>query len=346
MGQSVNDTTKLVKYIEVQSPVPLFYLNRFAADIVESPEENVLIELKIAGKKMAPFVMPMEQGKAIIEQGEISKTVKPAYVKMKNVVTPRNALRRKLGEDPQRLMSPSQRLQLSTMNQFVEHDGRLQRRCEWMAARAFQNGGLVIEYEDSAPIALSFGRDPSLTKVLDGGAGNEFWVNVDTKIVDQIEGQNALMVAAPGGVAASDMVMPLDVWKCFKINKQVLDLLDTNIKGQDGEINRGLVMPNGISLRGTLPGGLRVWVDTRGVELEDGSSEALQPAKEVLFLSDSVSGAQYYGAIMDVSALYAVRSYPKFWDEDDPGVRMALTQSAPIVAPGNPNATSKMVVLE
>jgi len=345
MGQSVNDTLKLVQYIEEKNEPNTFYLNRFAAAIIESDEEDVLIEMKFAGKKMAPLVMPMEQGQALYEQATSSRKIRPAYVKMKDPVTPQNALRRRVGEDPKRLMGPAQRLQAATMNQLLEHDKRLDRRLEWMAARGFQNGQIVLTYKNKAPITVSFGRDPSLTKVLDGSAGNEFWSDVDIKIVDQIETHCALMAEAPGGVAPTDIILPLDVWQVFKNNKQVLDLLDKDKAGQEGDLKRGVVMPQGVERRGVLQGGLVIWVDTRTVELADGSKEALQPAKEVLFISDAVEAAQHFGAILDVEALIAVRSYPKYWNEKDPGIRVAMTQSAPIVAPGNPNATSKVVVL-
>ena len=335
----------LVQYIEEKNEPNTFYLNRFAATIIESEEEDVLIEMKFASKKMAPLVMPMEQGQALYEQATRSRKIRPAYVKMKDPVTPQNALRRRVGEDPKRLMAPAQRLQVATMSRFLEHDKRLDRRLEWMAVRAFQNGEIVLKYKNKAEIALSFGRDPSLTKVLDNSTGNEFWSGVDVKIVDQIETHCALMAAAPGGVSPTDLVLPLDVWQVFKNNKQVIDLLDKDKAGQKGELNRGLVMPQGISRRGELPGGLVIWVDTRTVELADGSKEALQPAKEVLCISDAVEAAQHFGAILDVEALVAVRSFPKYWTEKELGIRVAMTQSSPIVAPGNPTATSKMVVL-
>ena len=346
MSQSVNDTLKLVKYIEEKNEPNTFYLNRFAANIIESEEEDVLIEMKFASKKMAPLVMPMEQGQALYEQATSSRKIRPAYVKMKDPVTPQNALRRRVGEDPKRLMSPIQRLQVATMGMFLEHDKRLDRLLEWMAARAFQNGAIILKYKNKAPITVSFGRDPSLTKLLDGSEGNEFWSDVDVKIVDQIETHCALMAAAPGGVAPSDLVLPLDVWQVFKNNKQVIELLDKDKAGQEGELKRGIVMPKGISRRGVLSGGLVVWVDTRTVDLADGTNEDLQPEKEVLFISDSVEAAQHFGAILDVDALVAVRSFPDYWTDKELGVRLAQTQSSPIVAPGNPNATSKMIVLE
>ncbi len=344
MPESVNDTYELVQYIEQAAEIPTFYLNRFASTIIESEDEEVLVEMKFAGKSVAPLVMPLEQGQAIYERATKSTKLTPAYTKMKDVITPSNALRRRAGEKVSEKQTPLARLNASTLEQFITHSQRLTRLCELMAAHGFTDGKLTLEYKDKNQALVDFGRDPSLTVVLDGSEGNEFWNNEDAKIVDQIDIQCKRMSDAEGGVAPEDMILPLDVWQPFKNNTQVKDSLDTDFSGQSGALERGVTMPDGIVLKGTLGNNLRVWVDTRTVSVK-GVQTALQQSKKVTFLSDAVEGAQHFGAILDVEAMLAMRMFSKHWNENSPSVRVAESQSAPLVAPGNPNATSCMTVL-
>lgn len=341
---SVFDRYELAQYIEEQAQVPTFYLNRFAAAIVESEDEEVLVEMKFAGKEVAPLVMPMEQGQVIYERQTSSKKLTPAYTKMKDIITPKHAMKRRVGEKVRDKVTPLQRLNAATVDQFVTHDQRLTRLLEYMCSRAFTDGKITLTYKDDRQALVDFGRDASLTVVLDDSAGNEFWSNENTKIVDQIDTHMKRMSDAKGGVAATDMVMPLDVWQHFKNNAQVKDTLNTDLAGQTGALERGVTMPDGIELKGTLGNNMRVWVDTRTVSIK-GVQTALQQAKKVTFLSDAVEATQYFGAILDVEAMLAMRMYSKHWNENSPSVRVAESQSAPLVAPGNPNATSSMTVL-
>ncbi|WP_111639989.1 major capsid protein [Marinomonas shanghaiensis] len=345
MPNPVNDRYELAQYIEEQAVTPTFYLNRFASTIIESEEEYVLVEMKFAGKEVAPLVMPMEQGQVIYERATSTKRLTPGYTKMKDIVTPSNSLRRRAGERVRDKVTPKDRLNAATTEQFITHDQRLTRLCELMAAHGFADGKLTLTYKDGRQALVDFGRAPALTVILDGLAGNEYWNNPAAKIVDQIDIQCKRMSDAEGGVAPTDMILPLDVWQPFKNNAQVKDSLDTDFSGQSGALERGVTMPEGIVLKGVLGNNLAVWVDTRTVSVK-GVQTAMQKAKKVTFLSDAVAGAQHFGAILDVEAMIAIRMFSKYKDEFDPSLRVALSVSAPLVAPGNPNATSSMTVLE
>lgn len=344
MSESVNDTYELAQYIEQKAEMATFYLNRFASTIIESEDEFVLVEMKFAGKEVAPLVMPMEQGQVIYERATSTKRLTPGYTKMKSIVTPSNAMRRRAGERVRDKVTPLERLNASTTEQFITHDQRLIRLCEMMAAHGFADGKLTLTYKDERQALVDFGRDASLTVVLDGTEGNEYWDDEDAKIVDQIDIQCKRMSDAEGGVAPTDIILPLDVWQPFKNNAQIKDSLDTDFSGQSGALERGVTMPEGIVLKGMLGNNLAVWVDTRTLSVK-GVQTAMQKAKKVTFISDAVAGAQHYGAILDVEAMLAMRMFSKHWNENSPSVRVAESQSAPLVAPGNPNATSSMAVL-
>jgi hypothetical protein len=58
-----------------------------------------------------------------------------------------------------------------------------------------------------------------------------------------------------------------------------------------------------------------------------------------------LNGTRCYGAIRDKRAgLAAMSLFPKMWDQEDPSVTYTMTQSAPLMVPGNPNNSFRLVV--
>ncbi|CAO3406313.1 Type II secretory pathway, pullulanase PulA and related Glycosidase [Azospirillum largimobile] len=59
----------------------------------------------------------------------------------------------------------------------------------------------------------------------------------------------------------------------------------------------------------------------------------------LLGATGAMEGIQAHGAILDPRAGYqALEVFPKSWIEENPGRRMLLSQSAPLVYPRRPNA--------
>jgi hypothetical protein len=64
---------------------------------------------------------------------------------------------------------------------------------------------------------------------------------------------------------------------------------------------------------------------------------------DVIGTGGSLNGTRCYGAIRDKRAgLAAMSLFPKMWDQEDPSVTYTMTQSAPLMVPGNPNNSFRL----
>lgn len=79
--------------------------------------------------------------------------------------------------------------------------------------------------------------------------------------------------------------------------------------------------------------------------LAGGGSADRKPLNGVIFASRQIEGYQAHGAILDPEADYvAAEFWPKDWIEKDPAQEFVMTQSAPLVIPARPNASSFVTV--
>src|ERR1044072_284908 len=81
-------------------PVPSYFLDEFFTEEYFSEDKEILFSnLPAMGRKMAPFVLPTEQGKPIFgTQGETVKSFTPPYIKPKDAVRPTDARTRRPSE--------------------------------------------------------------------------------------------------------------------------------------------------------------------------------------------------------------------------------------------------------
>ena len=156
---------------------------------------------------------------------------------------------------------------------------------------------------------------------------------------------NTLALPATG-FGLNDAIMGIDAWTVFSgkdaVQKRYLQI---NASGTNADLSA--VAEEGLQYMGTFDR-VNVFVyagwykhPTTGVLTE------IFPAKALLMAAapgaggvGGVEGAQYHGAILDPRAgLQAMEYFPKMWDEEDPAIRWLMLQSAPLVAPGRPDAT-------
>src|SRR5439155_18228195 len=110
------------------------------------------------GRKLAPFVVPLAQGRPIFEEGGRIGRFKPAYVKPSDPVTPTRALRKRPGS----LLSadqptPVQRYEAIKADILAYHRTAIERRWEWLAAKAVIDGKVTISGDDYPTVIIDFG---------------------------------------------------------------------------------------------------------------------------------------------------------------------------------------------
>lgn len=339
-------------------PLPSYFLDTFFTQTFFSDDEKIRFgKLPNADRVLAPFVLPTEAGKPIFKRkGETLSDFTPPYIKPKDAVRAedaRNVLPSEVFRNGGQRPSLAQRFDQRVAEIAAYHRRAIQIRELWMAARAFIDGRVLIEYERdqgaaNPSVLLDFGRDPGHTVVLGSGAR---WDDPATPILDNLESWMSTMYLADGGGSAAQLIVGASVAPYFRKNNQIKDMLDTRYRGgEDVSISRGIMRTVQPMTRiGRLDSGLEVFSYRDQVQNNNGAMVDIFDPRDVLLIAPGATGVRAYGAIMDDEAIQAglssVDIYPKMWSDKDPGATYLMHQSSPLPIPMYPNRTFKARVL-
>lgn len=316
-------------------------LDRYFTGVSVDASEEIHFDIDNKPRRMAPFVSPLVAGKIVRSRGFQTATFKPAYVKDKRVFTPTRAIKRAMGETiGGGQFSPEQRMQILVGQDLSDQLDMLRRRQEWMAAQALFGGAITVSGDDYPTTVVDFARAAGNTVVKT--TGNK-WGDAGINPLDDLQDWSDAMVKATG-VAMTDVIMTLDVWKVFRTNSEVKTRLDrwrgNSTMQQDAHQREGLVFQGMVDSFAiyTYSG----WYVDPVTNVET----AYLPTGTVLGTASPmyVEGVQHYGAILDHDALRAMEYFVKSWLENDPSQRYLLMQTAPLVVPYRPNATFRATV--
>lgn len=301
-------------------------------------------------KKLAPFVAPNVQGRVIRGEGSNMERFSPAYVKPKSVIDPSKVIARQPGEVMYQPMSNAQRRLAVIAEETKEHKMRIENREEWLAAHAIIEGSVTISGEDYPDRFVDFNRDPSLNYILAGGARWDQSSTADplNDILTARRNVNSLT-----GNVVNRIIFGTDAWDLFVarlgLNSPTAGhLLDRTFRGSESDISRILNGYEGAEYAGRFVGsngaGFECWVYSGTYIDDDGNTQPFLNPADVVGVGD-VDGARCYGAIMDAKAGYrAMQVFMKNWVNEDPSVEYLLSQSAPLMVPGEPNNTFRIRV--
>lgn len=339
------DTRELLAvYREQESPLNYWLGMLFPNEITFDSEYIEFEKIPKAGRKLAPFVVPMAQGRAIYEEKSQAARFKPAYLKPSDPVSPMRALSRRPGT----LLAPGDSTLAARYNAvkvdiMAYHRRAVERRWEWMAAKAIIDGKVVVDGDDYPAVTVDFARDATHTITLGVGAR---WGDAGVSILSLIQSWQDKLHAAPFGGAATTLTMGTEAWAVFRKDTEIRDELDTQRRGTDINFRTGLIGTGEVRYVGTLGLGLDVHVYNDYYE-SAGSSVAIMSPKDVVLSGPAVQGYRCFGAIMDVNANF--QALPVFMRNyvttGDVAIEQIVTQSAPLMVPVNPNATLKATVV-
>lgn len=337
------DTTSLIGVIAEEDKPEFYWLSMFDNQI-NSEEETIDFEkIPHAGRKLAPFVTPLAQGKPIYSRKAVLSRVKPAYLKPKDAVSPDRVMKRKPGEllSPTP-MSPAARRQAIIADIAVQHNEAIDRSWEWLAARAVIDGKVTIGDDLMPEREVDFNRDAGQTITL--GAGSR-WGDAGVSIIENIEAWRTLGRRAQFGGRMNRLTVGPDAWDIMRKDAEVKAQLDLNTRGTDATLRTGLAKNSEIEYVGQLGPDLAVYVYSDYYEVDGVVTPFLDP-KDVVLTGPGMTGYRCFGAIQDPHANYqAFEKFPRNFMQDDPAGEFVMTQSAPLMVPVNPNATLKATVL-
>lgn len=341
MDFELYNTADLLEVLRRQRSIQPYWLSFFPRVVTSDREEIVFDQVTDGTRELAPFVAPNVQGRVIRNRGYTTKTFKPAYVKPKHVVDPSQAIPRMAGESLGGSLTMQQRYDARVAENLRIERQMIENRWEWMAARAVIDGRVTVAGEDYPTVTVDFGRDPSLTTTLTGGAA---WDQTTANPLRDIEDLRR-QVHELSSSTISRLTFGLEAWDLFTQNDAVIKLLDTRYRGSDTEFNRAISDGQPMEYRGRISGqngmgSLELWTYSQKYRDEDGTLQDFLDPDQVVGSGGGLDGVRCFGAIHDKRAgLQPLSMFPKMWDSEDPAVTYTMTQSAPLMVPVEPNAS-------
>lgn len=322
-----------------------YWLNLCFPRTMTFETEYIDFEKLVKGRKLAPFVAPMQKGKVLTHSGSTMTRFKPAYVKPKDALDPNKVIKRRAGEGIGGTLTPGQRTNAILMDYMQDHREIIERRFEWLAAKAIIDGKVVIESEDYPAVEVDFFRNANHTVVKTTGT---FWGDSGVSIYDDLNTWISRVERAKFGGPVNRITMAPNVWEVFRKDDEVKGNLDINFRGNEANtVNRGAILGGAVSRQvGVLDGTLEIWVYNDWYEDDEGNATQFMDDSMIVLTGPNVQGVRAFGAIMDFKAqMRAMEIFSKMFEEEDPSAVYLLSQSAPLMVPVNPNATLSAQVL-
>lgn len=335
--------------------IPNYFLDNFYKGRHYSEDRDILLaELPAAGRKLAPFVLPTEQGKPMVEyKGMTMKALTPPYLKPKDpvrAVDARNPLPQEVLDGPIPMQT---RFNWRTGEVQDQHVRGIKMQWAWMAARGTIDGKIEVKYQRDQGLPypeaiIDFGRASNQTVVL---AGPTYWDDPDYPILDDVEAWANRMARAKYGQAPTVMLAGANVAPVFKKNKQVRAEMDQTVRGNSVNLPTGIqIIGEGLTRIGDLSGGITVFAYRDYVEDANGDLVDILDPNDVLLICPGNEGVLAFGAIYNAKAIRSGQTstdiFPSMWESDDPSDIFLMHESAPLPIPLYPNRTLKATVLD
>src|SRR5215831_3852602 len=320
---------------------PQFLLDRFFGITQAEATEQIHFDVIQGKRRVAPFVSPLVEGQVVATQGYVTNTFTPAYVKDKRVFDMNRPLKRMPGEQIGGQMTPADRIRALIAFDMQDQLNMLRRRLEVMCGEVLATGKSTITGDKYPTQVIDFQRSATHTIV-----ASTLWSTGTAKILDNLQDW-AQIVLQDTGTFPMDVVMTSDVWKIFRADSSITQVLNIFRRYTDEPSMQfaAQVTEGGVPM-GTIEG-FNIFVYSGWyIDPATGNEVPILPAGTVILCSPSLEGVQAYGAIRDEEiGLQPVPYYVKSWIQYDPSVRYVMLQSAPIMVPFRPNASFMARVL-
>ncbi|HLP70325.1 MAG TPA: major capsid protein [Rhizobium sp.] len=344
------DTATLLGVIRVQPVESSYWLDNFFGRQITFDTEEIMFDRVQGVRRLAPFVSPVVQGRVMRTRGYETRTFRPAYTKPKHIVDPNRVFARIAGETLGGSLSPDARWNAAVAENLREERNAIQRLWNWMAAMAVIDGEVTISGEDYPTAVVSFGRDAGLTVALSGTAR---WGQGAADPLGDIADLRKLAFTKSGS-PITRLTMGLDAFDLFFADTKVQALLKTELgaipRTSDSQLSALGSPGEPFEYRGILQGAngqgrLEIYTYNEQYEDENGATQSIMNSYDVVGTGPGLQGVRCFGAIRDKRAgLQPVPLFPKMWDQEDPSLTYTMTQSAPLMVPGNPDNSFKITV--
>ena len=306
--------------------------------------EDVLVDYKENGRKVAPFVLPIVGGVPVARDGFTTVRFTPPLIAPQRNLSLDDLKKRGFGEAIFSGVSPAQRKTLIVMRDLQELDEMTTRREEVMAAETLINDKCVMKH-----ITATDGTTEDKVIQFHDGDTNPYqyapaigWDASGAKIMQDIH--EMVKMLTQKGLPAEDLVMAGDVADAIINDPTIQKLLDNN------RMNLGGIAPAELEGTGAAHIGtinvygklIRLISYTETYENDKGVITPYIPNGTVI-LTAPAAGRGLYGAVTQLEwdgefYTYPGRRVPKFLPDPKTNQRPLTLSSCPVLIPKNKGA--------
>jgi hypothetical protein len=343
----------------VRNVIPQFsyWLPMFGQQVNSTDEYIDFEKLPALNRRLAPFVRPAGTGKPAYTDQSTGYRFKPAYIKLKDAVDSQRVLTKIPGIDsildPAVANNPMARREALKAAIAVQHVRLIERRWEWLSAKAVIDAAVTISGEDYPAVTLDFRRDAGQTITL--GSGSR-WGDSGISILDTIQTWADLMFQPVGGFGGFPVRITVGskAWAVMRKDAEIKDNMNkffpVTLNVERGLIASEKVVKVGdLGIGGTSGVQMEVYLYRDSYQTDDGTETPILQPTDIVMTADpgALNGHRCFGAIIDPFAQYQSLDIfaRNFMDDGDPAAEYLLHQSAPLMVPINPNATLKATVV-
>lgn len=333
---------------------PSYFFTQFFTNSINFDTDKIVFERVFRNEKgLGAFVAPNVQASYNRLSGSKLESVSAPYIKEKDLIDVNMPFVRRPGEQLfSGSMTPEQRRQALTVELLDRQKTKIYNRIEWLAAQAAIHGRVTIESDKHPRAVLDFGRNPGLTKVSN-------WADSNANAFKDIKDMRRLSNRLTGSKITNLYFGAKAFDAFFALHKKDLEsLMDTRIRGSDTLVSRMVdqfedtmeYVGEVSGLNGAGRFRIFIYSGTYVDEDENGNMQTryfLDEGSVWGCAPELFEGFRCFAAIRDGSAAFKpVEVFSKNWiRNEDVWEDNLLSQSAPLMVPGRPDASFLLKVI-
>lgn len=327
---SLRSLIPMVSYMRLPTT---FLLSTFftMAEAVDS--DTIDVDIERDGRQMAVFVSPLVEGHVVKDQGYVTSTFKPAYIKEKMNITPLDLMTRDPGTT---VYAPQGSWDDRIAKRLTGNTEKLMKRIirteEWMAAQALTTGACTVK-GDGVNRQIDFNMLTS-HKVTIAGATDK-WSDLTNSRPDKDLKTWVQLILEDSGLNADIVICGVNAAQNFIENAEIRKQLD-NRRMEMGRIGTTMRNQGARKIAELYDPDVDIWTyPSKYYDVATSSYKYLIPENMVLVGCTEARCERRYARIQDLDAggNYAMPYFPKSWTTKDPSARWLMLQSAPLPLP-------------
>lgn len=319
--------TKAIKRIENKNTGLLgLVFKRQAEHLTETISTDIDENLP----EIAPLISDVEEGVVLKDKGFITKTITPAFIRIKKEINRAKALTRQVGQPIGQGKDNTIALKARALKQAKES---AMLRLKVMAVQALFDGEINYSDNEGRTYNLDFQRDTRLNTTL---IGVDSWTNTSVDITEQLEAW-AGEIRAASGSNPNLLILDPKAWSKFRNNEKIRKNLDLR-RGTESKIELACNTTGNVIFVGSY-GSVDIAVYSEQYTENGVSKPMLAENSAILLNIEDVVGVRHFGSLMTKKGLIQTDFLAKELYKEETSKLWAQLESRPILVPHRINAT-------